>query len=183
MTEKIKYGVVSLFSIGAPFFSLWYSIFVSGNKDDAGRGGAVGAVLALGFLFVSRNYGARLYHIVSKDYEELDEWISQLSSGPPAPSDTKPLPSLEDLSLRIDALGAAIAFDSGDQKWQNRFLALCTAWGSLVWCFGDLFARQFIPQPLPLICHACICKVVRRAPSRSATFSGEDVAWADRINN
>jgi len=22
-----------------------------------------------------------------------------------------------------------------------------------------------------------------RAPSRSATFSGEDVAWADRINN
>jgi len=151
MLDKLKISFFLALSIAASVGGVLVSIFWTHNKDDGGRGGAVGTCIALAFMFLNHGYGSKLYEVVSKDIPELEEWVKQLneSKAPqadqqtPQASQTEPL-DLSELTVRVNALGTASFIDGDEQKWQNRFLAGATAIGTLLWGFGDLIAAHFI---------------------------------------
>lgn len=137
---------VSLFASG---YGIYRAIFISGCKDDAQRGGAIGTVVALLFLVMARSYGTKLYKAVYQEWPDLvariqaEDALAVGASLPPEPPITP-----EVLRARIKGLVGAIVIDGKYQKTQNWIAMLATAVGTVVWGFGDLFAIRFIVPPL-----------------------------------
>src|SRR2546421_12405953 len=146
MSENTRFWLVFSTSIVSSIGGLLVAVFVTRNAADGGRGGAIGPAVALAFMFLTRDYGAKLYSAVTRRLPDIEARIKLLEQK--GPRGEKPAPpaeaTLADLRTRVDALAAAIAIDAKGQKTQNAFLALATFVGTIVWGFGDLGAQILI---------------------------------------
>ena len=146
MSENTQFWIVFGVSILSSLGGVFVAAFITGNAADGGRGGAIGTALALTFMFITRDYGAKLYIAVTRRLPDLEARIKRLErkepGQPSAPQRTEI--TLVDLQNQLNALAAAIVIDAKGQKTQNAFLALATFIGTMVWGFGDLAAQALM---------------------------------------
>jgi len=121
--------MVLMLSIILSAGGLFYAVKVTGKADDAGRGGALGDVAALGVLFLGRGYGSRLYEVLTAGSDEKEVLAEEYG--------------LSD-SERVDLLFASMKLEAQETRWQNRYLAATTFIGTLTWGFGDKIASMFL---------------------------------------
>jgi hypothetical protein len=138
MSERTVFWLVFLSSVVSSIGGLVFCVVIR-DTADAGRGGDAGAAIALGFMFVTRDYGVRLYQVLTKEMPDLKARIARLKN-PDAPAITvKP-----DLSEKFDTLLDAIALDGQGRQTENRFLAIATCVGILISGFGEMIAVRII---------------------------------------
>jgi len=113
------------------------------SAADANRGGAVGTVVALGFMFATRDYGMKLYNMLTRDVPEFKEHIAHLKGLPATASSADIAPKIVALGEQLDALVAALEIDGSARKTENKYLAFATGVGTLMTAFGDVIARHF----------------------------------------
>lgn len=151
-------ALVAVVSVGGIFFA----VFITGNKEDGGRGGAIAVAIALFNLFISKGYGMRLFNVTEVKIPTLISRIEQRRKEDKAPvpaankreEDKAPAPDTnkregdqapaQGTSKTTDLAGAiSQAFDdqAKEQKQLNRYLAWTTLGATIVWGFGDLFAK------------------------------------------
>jgi hypothetical protein len=107
--------------------------YFCGTKDNAQRGGAIGAVLALGFVLCSRGWGLKLFMMAQTIVEE-EQQRARREGEPP------PLPEIGEVSDKLRRLAQAIIMDSDEQKRLGLWLAIATAAATVAWGFGDKIA-------------------------------------------
>jgi hypothetical protein len=145
MSEKANFWLVFVASITFSIGGFLFGILVPGHAADAGRGGAIGTAIALGFLFINRDYGTRLYRTLIRDVPELKARIDRLKQGardshPPV----KTVLTIDELETRIEGLVNAILIEGEGHGTESRFLGLATFIGTIIWGFGDLGAQYLI---------------------------------------
>lgn len=120
---------------------------VYNHADDGGRGGAIGTALALGFMFINRDYGFQTYKALIARAPTRQAEINALRKGGALEAATK-VETAEQVKKELDTLVSAIIFDEKGQQTQNKFLALATFISTIIWGFGDWFAGFLIKHPL-----------------------------------
>ncbi len=145
MSEKIQFWMVFVVSIVFSIVGVPFAVFVTKTAADGGRGGAIGTALALGFLFINRDYGTKLFTALSRRLPNLQARIKQLrtQSDGKTPAAERPA-EISEVKKEVNALVGAILIDSKGQQTQNRFLALATFIGTMLWGFGDLVADYLL---------------------------------------
>jgi len=143
MSERIRFWLVSGVSLAFSIGGILVCIFVVQAAPDAGRGGAIGVAIALGFLFISRDYGFKLYTTLTHDLPDLLERAKKIKQGE-ANSKALAAPTVVDLEKRIALLASAIAIEGQAHRTESVFLAFATFVGTIVWGFGDMAAQYFI---------------------------------------
>jgi hypothetical protein len=79
----------------------------------------------------------------------LEAWVKNLRKQSATPRADDLPPTLEGVSIKVEALAAAIAIDGQEQKWHTVCLALATGLSTLFWGFGDWIAGHFIATVKP----------------------------------
>jgi hypothetical protein len=139
-----KASVLIVFCCLLSIFTSVYGIKLAVEKyrpSDGGRGGAIGVTIALVILFINRN-SVRIYQLRSKVIPALIASIRELTGG-----DT-PQENIRVVRGKLDSLEKMFSAKGRDQVFQNIFIVLATAIGTIVWGFGDLFAQWLIDHPL-----------------------------------
>jgi hypothetical protein len=145
MSEKTAAYLVMIACVGSSIGGMFYAAFVSKNVTDGGRGGAIGVAVALGFLFITRDYGTKFYTAVTRRLPDLKKTIEEIKQGKSGEADKeKPAITIAELEKRVNALVGALTIDAEEHKTQNVLLALATFIGTLVWGFGDIVAQHLI---------------------------------------
>lgn len=142
MYEKKQFWAVFAASIAFSVGGFLFGVFVPHHACDAGRGGALGTATALGFLFINRDYGAKLYKTLTRDLPELKARIEQIKRGKSSPTLEPPVPpNLPSLEKRLDVLIHSIAIEGKGHLTEAKFLGFATFVGTIIWGFGDIFAK------------------------------------------
>jgi hypothetical protein len=147
MQEKNQYTAVAVISGLFSLVSVPFAVFVTRCANDGGRGGAIGVAIALLFLFITRDYGTKLYNKLVHDLPELKVRLERGAQTDPAPQNATSVPvdqRVAQLEREVAALVRQINIDAEGQREQNFHLAWVTAFGTLVWGFGDLLAKLWI---------------------------------------
>jgi uncharacterized protein YcfJ len=113
----------------------FWAIHKSGCDSDAGRGGAIADVIALGSVLLTRGDAATLYNLLSKKK-------TRATTGAAKPIDIESTKIL--LQQEISTLLVLLDRDAEEQQIQNWCLAIGTTIGTLVWGFGDYFAHVWM---------------------------------------
>lgn len=111
-----------------------YATFISGDKYDGARGGALAVCASLFAFFGTRNYAEDVYNAFANKLPEMKLRILKLSK---TPIEINPIRDMEE---RINALTERLRNEAHEQKQQNICLTISTFTGTIFWGFGDLFA-------------------------------------------
>jgi hypothetical protein len=135
LSPRAKTIVLFWACITSSLLGIILAVFVTCDPADGGRGGAVAVALALFNLFISKNYGLRLF--------EARTTIPRLIAG--FQKLGKLAPTLAEAALTPDKLAeevtAALKTDNTEQNRLNWYLAFSTFVGTLAWGFGDIVAK------------------------------------------
>jgi hypothetical protein len=143
MMERTTFWGVFLVSIGFSFGWLFFCVLRCQSPIDAGRGGAIGTAIALFALFVTRDYGMKLYTALADILPDVKARMARLGAPTGAPAQKNP-PTTAELEQRIDTLVAAIKIEGKGHKLESICLASATFVGTIVTAFGDVFASHLI---------------------------------------
>ena len=133
---QLRYLVVLALCIMASAGGILISIRVTQNCADAGRGGAIGDIVSLGFFFLNHGYGTRLFSILIEPAHKREQTAREHVE--------KAIPRIE-ATTRLDYFFACMQLDAMEMSWQNFYMALATAISTLAWGFGDCVTRYFLP--------------------------------------
>ena len=148
--ERATFWAVFVVSVGFSLGWLLYCVLECENPIDAGRGGAIGTAIALFALFVTRDYGIKLYNAFAEILPDVKARVARLQVPPTGSIAPTAPPTTTDLENRIDTLVSAIRMEGKGHKWESICLASATAVGTIVTTFGDVFASHLVAY-----FHAC----------------------------
>ncbi|HEY1909464.1 MAG TPA: hypothetical protein VGG73_00965 [Vicinamibacterales bacterium] len=144
MSEKRTFWLIFFLSIAASIGGL-FVCKATGKEADAIRGGSLGAAIALGFMFATRDYGNKLYKARTSELSQLRSDVATLKTSHEDPAAKATLgDQVSKISIQVNALVASMDIDVKGRETENKFLALATCIGTLVGGFGDLIAKQFL---------------------------------------
>lgn len=147
MSENLKTGLVFFVSISLSGGEVLYAAHVN-HAPDGGRGGAIGTAIALAFMFISRDYGTRLYRAVTRRLPDIEAHIKRLESKQPGQDTPQTIEvKVAALETKMNQLAAAITIDAKGQRIQNGFIVAATFIGTIAWGFGDWAANYLIQHP------------------------------------
>lgn len=109
----------------------------------AGRGGAIGVVLALGAIWIKPELGVGLLRLLREGggAAMLEQRRRPGAAGTP-PRVSSPPPTTEALDVRVTAIETAILLEAEADRGAVRALAAATAIGTAFWGFADVIARH-----------------------------------------
>ncbi len=156
MTQKQTYLTVFFISLACSIGGIPFAAYVCKSDADAGRGGAIGSALAFLFLFVTTDYGTKLFEAVTKDLPELRARVARLKTQTETPAEVT-APTVEanvarleqkinKIETEVSTLVNRIDIDGQGQRAQNIWLAVATVIGTIAWGFGDLAAKYLLPR-------------------------------------
>jgi hypothetical protein len=121
ISQPWKYVVLATISV---FFSIGGVVWAAHKRcpADGGRGGAIATAVALAVIVSRPDYGLLIYEARRKR----------------RPSN---LTQMETILDELDSIAAAYEINSSGQKWQNWTVVGSTFVGTVVWGFGDVFAK------------------------------------------
>jgi hypothetical protein len=146
-SEETRFWLVFTLSVGVSIGWILVAAHSASHQKDGGRGGAIGTAIALSFMFLTRDYGTKLYSAVVRRLPHVREEIEGLATDSDILQAGKGEPSVAGLQTQINALVAALDIDAKGQTIQNYFLAIATCIGTLAWGFGDV-AALYLDQHL-----------------------------------
>ena len=155
MSQKQMYLGVFFLSAAISLGGIPFAAYICKSDADAGRGGAIGAALAFLFLFVTNDYGTKLFRAVTKELPELRARVARLKTQTEAPPEVT-APTVEanvarleqkinKIESEVSTLVNRIDIDGQGQRAQNIWLAVATVIGTIAWGFGDLVAKYLLP--------------------------------------
>src|SRR6266404_1107794 len=156
MTQKQTYLTVFFISLACSIGGIPFAAYVCKSDAHAGRGGAIGSALAFLFLFVTTDYGTKLFEAVTKDLPELRARVARLKTQTETPAEVT-APTVEanvarleqkinKIETEVSTLVNRIDIDGQGQRAQNIWLAVATVIGTIAWGFGDLAAKYLLPR-------------------------------------
>lgn len=156
MTQKQTYLTVFFISVAFSIGGIPFAAFVTKDAADGGRGGAIGSTLALLFIFISRDYGTKLYEALTRELPDLKARIEKKKAGAPAGGEER-MGTIEERVARLElkateaktelsTLVTRINIDAQGNRSQSIWLAVATCIGTMTWGFGDLAAKYLMPH-------------------------------------
>ena len=156
MTQKQTYLTVFFISLACSIGGIPFAAYVCKSDADAGRGGAIGAALAFLFLFVTNDYGTKLFKAVTEELPDLKARILRLKTQATAPAEVAPTngearvarleQKINKIESEVSILVNRIDIDGQGQRAQSIWLAVATVIGTIAWGFGDLAAKYLLPR-------------------------------------
>jgi hypothetical protein len=156
MSQKQMYLGVFFLSSAISLGGIPFAAYVCKSDADGGRGGAIGAALAFLFLFVTNDYGTKLFKAVTIELPDLKARVERLKTHAAAPAEVTPangeanVARLEHkigkIETEIGTLVNRMDIDGQGQRAQSNWLAVATCIGTIAWGFGDLAARYLLPR-------------------------------------
>jgi hypothetical protein len=156
MSQKRIYVGVFFLSTAISLGGIPFAAYICKCDADAGRGGALGSALAFLFLFITNDYGTKLFQAVTKELPGLKARVARLKTQVAAPAEVT-LPDVEAKVARLEqkiskietevgTLVNRIDIDGQGQRAQSIWLAVATVIGTIAWGFGDLAAKHLLPH-------------------------------------
>ncbi len=155
MSQKQMYLGVFFVSTAISLGGIPFAAYICKSDADAGRGGALGSALAFLFLFVTNDYGTKLFKAVTKDLPELKARVERLKAHAAAPAEAAPATGevkiamleqkISKIETEVSTLVNRIDIDGQGQRAQSIWLAVATVIGTIAWGFGDLAAKYLLP--------------------------------------
>lgn len=141
LSDATKYRSLLFVYVLPSLIGLIVAIFYTKVEADGARGGAITVAISLFNLFINRSYAAQIYKART---EKIPEALAKLRNlvleeGIKPPEETTTSGTQESRTMR--ALADWFETEFVGQTTQNRYLAITSAVGTLVWGFGDYIAR------------------------------------------
>ena len=134
LTQTLVYNAGITASILLSVGGVVRGAFFSKNCLDGQRGGALGVAAAFAILFLSRNYGQRVYESILDIDSSLSQHITSLVNDEQAQEFTN-----AELTRIIISILGRINVTADEQRRQNIALAVASVISTIVWGFGDVF--------------------------------------------
>lgn len=129
------YNAGILLSVSVSAGGVLYGALISKKCVDGQRGGAIGVAAAFSILFLSRNYGERVYKSILDTNPDLKARVFALSKEE-AVEDF----SNKDLTWAIISILGRLNVEADEQRRQNIALVIASVIATLAWGFGDVIA-------------------------------------------
>jgi hypothetical protein len=138
----MRYWAVLSASIVLSILGIIWGV-LSANPANGARGGALAVMISLVALFISREYGAKVYDIIAHQMQEIGRSAD-------SPRETSIEENIEALKNQLTAMGEQSRLNGQEQSKQNFVLAVATAIGTFVWGFGDMITT-FVLWSKPVV--------------------------------
>jgi len=140
LSDAAKYRVLLFFYLLPSLIGIIIAIFCTKVAEDGGRGGSVTVAIALFNLFINRGYGAKIYKARTEKIPEALRKHRHLVLEQKVKAEEETTIGLTEESRTIHALADWFETEFAGQTTQNRYLAIASAIGTIVWGFGDIVA-------------------------------------------
>jgi len=145
-SETVRYRIVLSLCLILSIPGVFVAAYLN-DPEAGGRGGALAVAIALANLFIKRNTPDNIIELLTTTAPFIHKSIAQLKQTEEAdPGNTKSIQPGEAEEVSPDPNAILAKKEALSQKKQNRFLAGTTFVGTIIWGFGDVFARFLIKQ-------------------------------------
>jgi hypothetical protein len=113
------------------------------TPGDAGLGGALGVALSFAALFLSGNYGSKVYELITITLPTIEKRLARPEQGKNETDNPNQGEAIETMKNKIAALQAQFKIERQGQLIQNQYLAAMSIISTLFWGFGEWGVRHY----------------------------------------
>lgn len=145
-TEHLRFSLLVFVCVGISIGSIVLSAMTC-TPGDAGLGGSIGVALSFAALFLSRNYGNKVYKLITETLPEIElkldppDGKQQALSGTETGSQAE---ALKALANEVAGVKAQLDVERQGHFGQNLYLATASVLSTLFWGFGEWGVSHFV---------------------------------------